>query len=90
MLSERLQILVTPEQRRRLEVEAKRRGASIASLIREAVDARFGTISRTDRLHAVERIRALSGRYLPPEELNRIVEQEREEELSARLEDAQR
>ena len=42
MLNERLQILVSTEQRRRLEAESKRTQASVASLIRQAIDAQFG------------------------------------------------
>jgi predicted DNA-binding protein len=78
MLRERLQILVSPEQRRRLESEAKRRGTSVGSLVREAVDAHFGQVSPEDRLRALEGIRSSHGRHLDPDELNRIVEEERE------------
>lgn len=81
MLNERLQILVTAEQRRRLEREARDRGVSVGSLIRDAIDARYGGYSVEERRAAVEAIRAMSvhGRYVPPEELNRIIDQERDE-----------
>ena len=82
MINERLQILVTSEQRRRLEEEALRRGASVASLIREAIDARFGAVTRADRLRALQEIHALNGRFLPPEELDRLVVEERNRKLS--------
>ncbi|TMC06150.1 MAG: hypothetical protein E6J41_19915 [Chloroflexi bacterium] len=79
MITERVQILLTPEQRRRLEDEARRQSRSVASLVREAIDARFGTVSRQDRLAAVEAIATMSGgRYLTPEQINRAVEEERE------------
>lgn len=39
MLSERTQVLLTPEQRARLERLAVERGTSIGALIREAVEA---------------------------------------------------
>jgi hypothetical protein len=78
MLNERLQILVSAEQRRRLEAESKRRQTSVASLIRQAIDAHFGGVTREDRLEALKGIRALEGRFLPPEDLNRLVEEERE------------
>jgi predicted DNA-binding protein len=79
MITERVQILLTPQQRRRLEDEARRQARSVASLVREAIDARFGTTSRQERLAAVEAIAAMSGgRYLTPEEINRAVEEERE------------
>ncbi|MDP9343820.1 MAG: hypothetical protein M3Q23_17360 [Actinomycetota bacterium] len=78
MLSERFQILLSTEQRRRLEAEARRRGTSVASLIRDAIDARFGSVSREDRLRAMSEIRGMTGgRFLSPEELNRLVERER-------------
>jgi len=77
MFSERLQILVSPEQRKRWEVEAKRRGTSVARLIRDAVDRDVGSLDRGDRAHAVDAIRAMRGRFLPPDELDRLVEEER-------------
>ena len=81
MLSERLQILVSRDQRRRLEAEARRRGTSVGSVVREAVDARLGAISSEERLAALEGLRSISGRFLPPDELDRISEGEPEEEL---------
>jgi hypothetical protein len=78
MLNERLQVLVTSEQRRRLETEARRRGTSVGSLIREAVDAQFGAVTTEDRLRALDGIRGLSGRFLSPDELNRLVSEERD------------
>mgnify|MGYP000194564384 CR=1 FL=1 len=77
MLTERLQILISPEQRRRLEAEAARRGTSVASVIREAIDASLGGIPHEDRLAALEAIRAMRGRWLSVEDLERIVEEER-------------
>lgn len=38
ILTERLQILLDGERRRRLELEADARGTSVAALIREAID----------------------------------------------------
>jgi hypothetical protein len=79
MITERVQVLLTPQQRRRLEDEARRQARSVASLVREAIDARFGTVSRQERLAAVEAIASMSGgRYLTPEQINRAVEEERE------------
>lgn len=77
MFSERLQILVSPEQRRRLEAEARRRGTSVAALIRESVDVHLGTPTGGVRADAIAEIRALRGRALPPEEIERLVERER-------------
>jgi hypothetical protein len=81
MLRERLQILVSTEQRRRLEAEAKRRGTSVASLIREAVDVQFGAVTSADRLQALREIGEMRGRFLSPEDLDRLVEAERDEQL---------
>jgi hypothetical protein len=41
MLTERLQVLIATEQRQRLEQEAKARGTSVATLVREAIDLAF-------------------------------------------------
>ncbi len=46
MYTERLQILVTPEQRRKLESEAEHRGESVGSLVRKAVDAAYDPVDR--------------------------------------------
>lgn len=78
MLKERLQILVTAEQRRRLEEEAKRRGSSVAKLVRDAIDERYGTTTAEDRLRAVEGIAALKGRFLTPEEIEQVIDEERD------------
>jgi predicted transcriptional regulator len=84
MITERLQVLLTAEQRRRLEEEARQQGRSVASLVREAIDARYGTSTREQRLAAVDAIGAMSGgRFVPPEELNRMVEEERLENFGA-------
>ena len=77
MFSERLQILVRPDQRKRWEAEAKRRGTSVAGLIRVAVDREVGSLDPGERAQAVDSIRALHGRFLPPDELEHLVEEER-------------
>jgi predicted DNA-binding protein len=82
MITERVQILLTPQQRRRLESEARRQERSIASLVREAIDARFGSFGPEERLAAVEAIEAMSGgRYLTPEQINQAVDEERADVL---------
>ncbi|MGI9020556.1 MAG: hypothetical protein ACR2G3_07600 [Solirubrobacterales bacterium] len=78
MLNRRLQILVTEEQRGRLEAEAERRQTSVGALVREAVDTSYGTVSPQDRLRAVERIGQLRGRFLAPDQLNRVIDEERD------------
>lgn len=84
MLSERLQILVSPEQRQRLEGEARQKGASVGALVRDAIDARFGSTAAGERRRAVEEIAAMSGTYLPVEELEAILAEERERDVARR------
>jgi len=81
MLKERLQILVSTDQRRRLEQEARRRGTSVGSVIRDAVDAQLGGPTAEDRRAALDDILAMRGRFAPPDELNRIAASEHEEQL---------
>lgn len=84
MLRERLQILVSSDQRRRLEREAQRRGTSVASVIRDAVDAQLGGVTPEDRRAALDRIVAMRGRFASPEDatpegINRIAASEHDE-----------
>ena len=79
MYSERIQLLISPEQRRRLDQEAQRRGTSVAAVVRDAVDSKLGGPTREERMAAVEQIRTMRGGvFLTPDELNRLVEEERE------------
>ena len=78
MLSERLQLLVTPAQRRRLDEESRRTGSSVGALVREAIDARYGSATADDRRRAYETIERLQGIFLPPAELEAIVDAERD------------
>jgi hypothetical protein len=88
MYSERLQILISKEQRRRLEAEARRRSASVASVIRGAVDAELGKGSRQDRLQAVAEIAKIKGvPHLPPDELRRLIDEAHSEEIDRGLGD---
>jgi hypothetical protein len=85
MLRERLQILVTPEQRRRLEAEAARRGKSVGALVREAVDAVYDPVDGAERRRALEELRVIGERnrgiVLTPEELEALIEDARTREL---------
>lgn len=74
MYSERMQILVSPDQRRMLEEEARRTGSSVASLVREAVDARFRQPTREQRMGAAARMAARSAEYVPPDELKGLID----------------
>jgi hypothetical protein len=51
MLTERVQILLDGDRRRRLEHEAHARGTSVAALIREAIDLVYPSTS-DERRHA--------------------------------------
>ncbi len=77
MLGERLQILVSTDQRRRLEVEAKRRGTSVGSLVREAIDTRYGAVTEDERTRAVAEIAAMRGTFLDLDALEHLVDEER-------------
>ena len=82
MFTERLQVLLSRAQRRRLELESRRRRVSVGALIREAVDARANRVPLDQRRRAVAEIKAMSaGRFLATETLERIIDQEREEPL---------
>lgn len=78
MFTERLQVLISPDQRRRLEAEAERRRTSVASVVREAIDTTLAGPTREERRRAVEAIKAMKGKYLPVEELEAIIDEERE------------
>jgi hypothetical protein len=85
MYSERLQILVTTEQRRTLESEARRRGASVGALVREAIDARFDTVDSVRRRAAFEELRRIGDRNrgidLGVEELEALVNDSHTDEI---------
>lgn len=49
MLSERVPVLLTPEQKRRLERIAKRDGVSVGAVVRAAIDAHTGASTRSRR-----------------------------------------
>lgn len=74
MYSERLQILVSPEQRRRLEAEAKRKKTSVAALIRDAIDARIEPISADQRADALDRLKMRRIAFVPLEGLNALID----------------
>jgi hypothetical protein len=83
MYTERLQILLSPDQRRRLDEHSKEQGRSVGSLVREAVDRayperpKWRPRPRSERIAAVERIRAMKvpGPLPSAEELDRIHEE---------------
>jgi hypothetical protein len=73
---ERLQILVTPEQRRRLTIIAGQRGEPVTELVRQAIDRAFPP--KVDAAARQAAARRLLDRprvpYLPPEELDAILD----------------
>lgn len=71
---ERLQILVTAEQRRRLDETSKATGRPVTALVREAIDKQFGEVSREQRLEAYERLKKRRIPFIPIDELNRLIE----------------
>jgi predicted DNA-binding protein len=77
MLNQRLQVMVSQEQRARLDVAARRRGTSVATLVREAIDEHVGVPTRGDRQDALAAIREMQGRFVTPEQLEAIIDEER-------------
>lgn len=79
--SERLQLLLTPALRERLEVESRRRGVSMAGVVREAIDAGLMRVAREGRMRTVAEIGERRAAFVPVDELERIVASKREEPL---------
>lgn len=75
MYGERMQILITPEQRHRLEDESRDTGLSVAALVRAALDARYGSgPTREQRVAAAEYLTTGgTAEHLSIEELNEII-----------------
>ncbi|MGI9034240.1 MAG: CopG family transcriptional regulator [Acidimicrobiales bacterium] len=48
-LSERTQVLLSPQQRDRLEATARRRGVSVGAVVREAINAYLESPNRSRR-----------------------------------------
>lgn len=73
---ERLQILVTPEQRRRLLVLAGERHEPVTALIREAIDSRFPPVVDAAARQAAARRLLDRPRvpFLPPAELDAMLD----------------
>lgn len=73
MLTERLQVLINREQRERLERVARDRGASVGTVVREAIDRAFPSDS-ADRLDASRRILAATAMDVPTDADDLIAE----------------
>jgi predicted DNA-binding protein len=78
MYTERLQVLITPDQRRRLEAEARHRGSSVATVVREAIDKTVVGPTREERIQAVEAIAAMKIPNLTVDEIEAIIDEERD------------
>lgn len=85
MYKERLQILVTTGQRRTLEAESVKRGASVGALVREAIDAHYETVDRGRRRGAFEELKRIGERNrgisLTAEELEELIDRSHTEEI---------
>ena len=81
MYSERLQVLFSKEQRNRLQAEARTRGVSVGSLVREAIEKKLQSPTREEKARAWDEIKAMraGGPAPSPEELDRMVERGIEE-----------
>jgi hypothetical protein len=73
---ERLQILVTPAQRRRLTEAARSRGMAVTALVREAIDEKLPAgPGAAERRRAADSLLAMKVPYIPPQELDRILDE---------------
>ena len=72
--SERLQVMVEPAQSERLRREARRRGVSVAEVVRAAIEREVGG-SQGQRLEAFERLMSLPAFPVPedPADLEREI-----------------
>ena len=72
MVTERLDIRLDPERRRKLADLSKSRGVSTSMVVREAIDYLYELAMRERRLQAAARIAAMNIEDLPdPQELKR-------------------
>jgi len=79
-LLERVQILVTHDQRRWLEAEAARRGEPITAVVRSAIDAARLHRTETHRLQALDQLEGIWAQPIPrvsdltPETINEMTD----------------
>ncbi|MDI6822149.1 MAG: ribbon-helix-helix protein, CopG family [Actinomycetota bacterium] len=71
-LTKRLQILLSPEQYRKLELYAKKRKKSVASVIREAIEKLLHERTKLEKKKAVER---MLSRELPIDDWEKMEEE---------------
>lgn len=72
MVSERLDVRLDPERRRRLNAIAKERGAPVSEVMRQMIDDAYRDIDHAIRMRAVDTLATLNVEDVPdPDELNR-------------------
>jgi predicted transcriptional regulator len=72
MESQRLEVRLDPERRRKLRQIAETRGLTISYAVRELIDRAFEESETVERLRIVERLAALNVEDVPdPDELSR-------------------
>lgn len=83
MAMERMQILVTPVQRRGLKAVATAKGTSVTEEVRRAIEAHIAaTPLRAERRQALAELRALPRvPFIAPEELRDILDARIDEEV---------
>ena len=82
MLDRRLQVLIDPERQERLQQEAERRKVSVATIVREAIDARYPPAAE-ERRAALRRALAAEPMEVPsPEQLREELHELRGRSLS--------
>ncbi len=73
--TERVQVLLTPAQYRRLRTIAKRRNKSLSAVVRDLLDLAAGRVAtREERLEAVKRIASGNSTVGDWEEMERVAE----------------
>lgn len=75
MYNERMQILISPEQRRRIEDEAASRNVPLAVVVRGALDEHLGSGDGTKRERAAARILSRDLRSVSPKKLNDMLDE---------------
>ncbi|HEU0074148.1 MAG TPA: hypothetical protein VFS30_09060 [Dehalococcoidia bacterium] len=76
MVTERLDVRLDPERRRKLEELAEHRQASVSDTVRELIDQAYEDEAREHRLKLVREIAGLNIEDVPdPEELSRQLAQ---------------
>ncbi len=80
--TERVQIMLTPAQYRRLRILAKRRKKSLSAVMRELLDTAAGrAATREERLEAVKRIASGNSPVGDWQEMERVAETRWEDSL---------